>query len=116
MKKVAHIRQISVALRQRFGDRRRVGDHVVHTFPPARRIARGNEDDLRKCALGYRAKNLLASARLVDSANSVLRHGELCGQRRERGAGGRPPPPGVGGGVVEGGGGPPPPRGAATSS
>jgi N-glycosylase/DNA lyase len=72
MKQVAHIRQISLALRQRFGDRRRVGDHVVHTFPPARRIARGNEDDLRKCALGYRAKNLLASARLVDSAKCDL--------------------------------------------
>jgi N-glycosylase/DNA lyase len=72
MKQVAHIRQISFALRQRFGDRRGVGDHVVHIFPPARRIARGNEDDLRKCALGYRAKNLLASARLVDSGKCNL--------------------------------------------
>jgi N-glycosylase/DNA lyase len=72
MKQVAHIRQISLALRQRFGDRRRVGDHVVHTFPPARRIARATEDDLRKCALGYRAKNLLASARLVGSGKCDL--------------------------------------------
>jgi N-glycosylase/DNA lyase len=72
MKQVAHIRQISLALRQRFGDRRGVGDHVVHTFPPARRIARATEDDLRKCALGYRAKNLLASARLVDSGKCDL--------------------------------------------
>jgi len=72
MKQVAHIRQISLALRQRFGDRRRVGDHVVHTFPPALRIARATEDDLRKCALGYRAKNLLASARLVGSGKCDL--------------------------------------------
>jgi N-glycosylase/DNA lyase len=72
MKQVAHIRQISLALRRRFGDRRRVGDHVVHTFPPARRIARATEDDLRKCALGYRAKNLLASARLVGSGKCDL--------------------------------------------
>jgi N-glycosylase/DNA lyase len=72
MKQVAHIRQISLALRRRFGNRRRVGDHVVHTFPPARRIARATEDDLRKCALGYRAKNLLASARLVGSGKCDL--------------------------------------------
>jgi N-glycosylase/DNA lyase len=72
MKQVAHIRQISLALRQCFGDRGRVGDHVVHTFPPARRIAGATEDDLRKCALGYRAKNLLASARLVGSGKCDL--------------------------------------------
>jgi N-glycosylase/DNA lyase len=72
MKQVAHIRQISLALRRRFGDRRRVGDQVVDTFPPARRIARATEDDLRKCALGYRAKNLLASARLVGSGKCDL--------------------------------------------
>jgi N-glycosylase/DNA lyase len=67
MKQVAHIRQISLALRRRFGDRRKVGDHVVYTFPPAQRIARATENDLRECALGYRAKNLLATARLVSS-------------------------------------------------
>jgi N-glycosylase/DNA lyase len=72
MKQVAHIRQISLALRRRFGDRRKVGDYVVHTFPPARRIARATEGDLRKCALGYRAKNLLASARLVGSGKCDL--------------------------------------------
>src|SRR4030095_16996575 len=72
MKQVAHIRQISLALRRRFGDRRRVGDHVVHTFPPARRIARAAEDDWRDCALGYRAKNLLANARLVSSGEANM--------------------------------------------
>jgi N-glycosylase/DNA lyase len=72
MKQVAHIRQISLTLRRRFGDRRRVSDHMVHTFPPARRIARATEDDLRECALGYRAKNLLATARLVTSGECDL--------------------------------------------
>jgi N-glycosylase/DNA lyase len=72
MKQVAHIRQISLALRRRFGDRRRVSDHMVYTFPPARRIARATEDDLRECALGYRAKNLLATARLVTSGECDL--------------------------------------------
>jgi N-glycosylase/DNA lyase len=72
MKQLAHIRQISFALRCRFGARRRVGDHVVYTFPPAQRIARASEDDLRKCALGYRARNLLMTARLVGSGKCDL--------------------------------------------
>src|SRR5207245_3378418 len=72
MKQVAHIRQISLALRRRFGDRRKVGDHVVYTFPPARRIAGAAEDDLRECALGYRAKNLLATAQLVGAGEANL--------------------------------------------
>ena len=72
MKQVAHIRQISMALRRRFGDRRKVSDHVAYTFPPAQRIARATENDLRECALGYRAKNLLATARLVSSGECDL--------------------------------------------
>src|SRR6266513_1171262 len=72
MKQVAHIRQISLALRRRLGERRKIGDHVVYTFPPAQRIARVTENDLRECALGYRAKNLLATARLVSSGKCDL--------------------------------------------
>ena len=72
MKQVAHIRQISLALRRRFGGRRKVGDHVVYTFPLPQRIARASEKDLRECALGYRAKNLLATARLVSSGECDL--------------------------------------------
>ena len=72
MKQVAHIRQISLALRRRFGERRTMGDQVLYTFPPARRIARASENDLRKCALGYRAKNLLMTARLVGSGKADL--------------------------------------------
>jgi N-glycosylase/DNA lyase len=72
MKQVAHIRQISLALRRRFGDRRKVGDHVAHMFPLAQRIASASEKDLRECALGYRAKNLRATARLVSSGECDL--------------------------------------------
>ena len=32
MKQVAHIRQISLALRKRFGEQRRIGDQLVYTF------------------------------------------------------------------------------------
>jgi N-glycosylase/DNA lyase len=72
MKQVAHIRQISLALRRRFADKGTVGDHVAHTFPAAGRIARASENDLHECGLGYRAKNLLATARLVSSREANL--------------------------------------------
>ena len=65
MKQVAHIRQISHALRERFGEWRKLDGHVIYTFPSAERIAASSEKELRKCALGYRAKNLLATARQI---------------------------------------------------
>jgi N-glycosylase/DNA lyase len=65
MKQVAHIRQISHALREQFGEPRQIEDRVLHTFPTAVRISELSERDLRECALGYRAKNLLATARMV---------------------------------------------------
>src|SRR6266498_1874346 len=72
MKQVAHIRQISAALRTRFGDRRKIGDHVVYTFPAARSIARASETELRECKLGYRAKNLRATAQRISSGEFDL--------------------------------------------
>ncbi|HWM25493.1 MAG TPA: DNA glycosylase [Chthoniobacterales bacterium] len=72
MKQVAHIRQISRALRERYGERRRILDFEVRTFPPASRIAKLTEHDLRACALGYRAKNLLATASLIRSGRVDL--------------------------------------------
>jgi len=73
MKQVAHIRQISLALRRRFGERRKIGTRFAYSFPQARRIARASENDLRKCALGYRARNLLMTARLVSSGKADLK-------------------------------------------
>ena len=72
MKQVAHIRQISLGLRSRFGERRKVAGHVAYTFPPAQRIARASERELRECALGYRAGNLCATAQLVSSGEGNL--------------------------------------------
>ena len=72
MKQVAHIRQISKALRKRFGVPRKIDRHVAHTFPSARRLSESSESELRKCALGYRAKNLVATARLVGSGEADL--------------------------------------------
>jgi N-glycosylase/DNA lyase len=72
MKQVAHIRQISRALRTRYGKRQQVMDCEVHSFPAPHRIAKLTEPDLQACALGYRAKNLLATARLVATGDADL--------------------------------------------
>src|SRR5438552_8223678 len=80
MKQVAHIRQISRKLRERFGEARKIdppksatrtgsscgkdgfavaNNYTVHVFPSPQRIAASSERELVKCGLGYRAKNLL---------------------------------------------------------
>jgi N-glycosylase/DNA lyase len=72
MKQVAHIRQISLALRKRFGEQQRIDSHIVYTFASARRLAQASNKELLECKLGYRAKNLRATARLVSSGQADL--------------------------------------------
>ncbi len=72
MKQVAHIRQISRSLRERFGTRRSLGSIHLYSYPRPEVIADLDETDLRHCALGYRAKNLLATARLIASGEVDL--------------------------------------------
>jgi N-glycosylase/DNA lyase len=73
MKQVAHIRQISHTLRKRHGESLTVFEREVHAFPSPEKIAGLTEQDLRACALGYRAKNLLATARFVASGEADLK-------------------------------------------
>jgi N-glycosylase/DNA lyase len=72
MKQVAHIRQISLALRKRFGEQRRIDDHLVYTFASPLGLAQASEKELRDCKVGYRAKNLRKTARLVSSGQADL--------------------------------------------
>jgi N-glycosylase/DNA lyase len=76
MKQVAHIRQISQTLRIRYGKRQRVVNCEANSFPTPAQIAKLTEQELRACALGYRAKNLLATARLVASGEASLERWE----------------------------------------
>ena len=73
MKQVAHIRQISLALRRRFGEQRNIGNKLVYSFPPAHRLAQASQKELLECKLGYRGKNLRATARLVSSGQADLK-------------------------------------------
>lgn len=63
MKQVAHIRQMSLALRATYG--KRLQETPVPAFPAAATLASASEEDLRRCGLGFRAKGLLGTARKV---------------------------------------------------
>lgn len=70
MKQVAHIRQMSRALRERLG--RAVPGSAWRPYPEAARLACAGEEELRACGLGYRAKNVLATAQRVASGAADL--------------------------------------------
>ena len=63
MKQVAHIAQISQTLRMRYGQQTEWDG--VFAYPAPERLAELREEDLRACALGYRARNLLKTARMI---------------------------------------------------
>lgn len=63
MKQVAHIRQMSFALRSAFGSA--VEGSSIQAYPSSEVLAAADEAALRACGLGFRAKNLLGAARAV---------------------------------------------------
>lgn len=65
MKQVPHIAQISHTLRRRFGPRLESAGRGVFAYPTPDALARLTEAELRECALGFRAKNLLGAARMI---------------------------------------------------
>lgn len=87
-KAVVHIAQISHTLRQRYGKPLSWNGGRLFAYPAPAALAKLSEADLRACALGYRAKNLLAAARMVASGEVDLdavaqlgdaeAHAELC--------------------------------------
>jgi N-glycosylase/DNA lyase len=66
-KQIVQIRQIIGCLCVRFGAPLAVppGHEPVHAFPTAERLARASEAELRACKMGFRAPNLLATARRI---------------------------------------------------
>lgn len=72
MKQVAHIAQMSHALRRRFGQPLSWEGLQMYAYPEPAALAALQEADLRACALGYRAKNLLATAKMVASGEVDL--------------------------------------------
>jgi N-glycosylase/DNA lyase len=68
-KQIVQIRQIVDVLARRFGEP--VSD-THHAFPTVAAVARATHQQLWDCKLGFRAKNLLAAARLIDNGKLDL--------------------------------------------
>ena len=68
MKQVAHIRAMSLALRQTFGHPTKFGN----TYPAPGIIAASKEETIRACGLGYRSRNLIGTATMVASGEVDL--------------------------------------------
>lgn len=64
-KSVVHIAQISHMLRERYGRAVDWNGERLFSYPAPGALAALEEKDLRACALGYRAKNLLSTARMI---------------------------------------------------
>ena len=72
MKQVPHIAKISHTLRERYGTPHESPAGVLFSYPTPERMAALDEADLRACALGFRAKNLRNTARMIASGEVNL--------------------------------------------
>ena len=65
LKQVPHIRAVSLAIRRRFGRHLRLDGIELYAYPRPAVLAEASLESLQACKLGFRAKNLLAAARMV---------------------------------------------------
>jgi N-glycosylase/DNA lyase len=71
-KQFVQICQVVDNLCRALGEPFEAGGRAVFAFPSARAVARATHEQLWSCKMGFRAKNLLAAARLVDSGQVQL--------------------------------------------
>jgi N-glycosylase/DNA lyase len=64
-KNVAAIKQMLLNLSRRFGEKICLDGFDFYTFPTAESLAKASINELRKCGLGYRAKYVHETARMV---------------------------------------------------
>ncbi|HEY2123534.1 MAG TPA: DNA glycosylase [Chthoniobacterales bacterium] len=67
LKQVQHIRAISLLIRKSFGHRLLGGEVEIFSYPGPAEVAEVSLVKLLECKLGFRAANLIATARLVAS-------------------------------------------------
>jgi N-glycosylase/DNA lyase len=65
LKQVQHIRAISLAIRNRFGRRLQQDEMEVFSYPLPEQVAGIPLEKLLECKLGFRAANLIATAKMV---------------------------------------------------
>ena len=81
LKQVQHIRAISLAIRNRFGRKLQRGELEVFSYPPPEKVAEIPLQNLLECKLGFRAANLIATAKMVAPERWISRRSEICPRR-----------------------------------
>ena len=71
-KNIPAIKQMILNLCRRFGNPLKFEDEEFHTFPKPEVLAKASLKDLRLCKLGYRAENVLKTAKLVNKGDFDL--------------------------------------------
>ena len=73
LKQVQQIQAISLMVRKRFGRRLRCGEFEAFSYPRPERLAEVRLEELLECKLGFRARNLLGTAKMVAAGDVDLR-------------------------------------------
>jgi len=73
-KQIVQIQQIVALVCERFGEPLKVPENhpQVFSFPTAQRVANCAENELRECKMGFRAPNLLKTAKMIASGEVDL--------------------------------------------
>jgi N-glycosylase/DNA lyase len=72
LKQVRQIQAISLSIRKRFGRRLRHGEFEAFSYPRPEQLAEVRLEELLECKLGFRARNLLGTAKMVASGQIDL--------------------------------------------
>ena len=73
-KNIAAIEQMLQRLSEKYGEKRYFDGLDFYLFPTLDRLANSNEDELRECGLGFRAKYVLATAKKIREKNLNLQN------------------------------------------
>ncbi len=69
---IASVKQMLLQLSQRFGAKVRFDGHDFYTFPSPDKLAKASCDELASCHVGFRAKYIRETARIVQANPSEL--------------------------------------------
>lgn len=65
-KSISAIKRMLFSLAKKFGEKTCFGDGTFYTFPTRPKLARASVNDLLNCGLGYRAKYVSETAKMMD--------------------------------------------------
>jgi N-glycosylase/DNA lyase len=64
-KNIPAIKKMILNLAKEFGKKMKIDHHTFHTFPKPKNLAEATLGELKKCKLGYRAKYVLETSRII---------------------------------------------------